>query len=125
MELRSHVAFVKTVKKGEAISYGRTFTAENDMKIATIPVGYADGYPRILSGKGRVIINGKYAPIVGRVCMDQITLDVSNINDVNTGDEVILLDEEYTADDMANLIGTIGYEVVCNISNRVERKYIK
>lgn len=128
MELRSHIAFVKTIKKGDTVSYGRTFTAENDMKIATIPVGYADGYPRLLSNKGRVIINGNYAPITGRVCMDQFMVDVSHIDGVKAGDEVILIGQKdglsVSADEIAKLTGTINYEVTCNISKRVPREVV-
>lgn len=125
MELHSHVAFVKNVKKGETVSYGRTFSAEKDMKIATIPVGYADGYPRLLSGKGRVIINGSYAPIVGRICMDQFMVDVTDIENVNLGDKVILMGEEngisITAEEIADFAQTINYEIVCGVSKRVPR----
>ncbi len=128
MELRSHIAFVKTIKKGDTVSYGRTFTAEKDMKIATIPVGYADGYPRLLSNKGRVIINGNYAPITGRVCMDQFMVDVSHIDEAQAGDEVILIGQEdglcVSADEIAKLTGTINYEVTCNISKRVPREVV-
>ena len=128
MELRSHIAFVKTIKKGDTVSYGRTFTAEKDMKIATIPVGYADGYPRLLSNKGRVIINGNYAPITGRVCMDQFMVDVSHIDGVQAGDEVILIGQQngicVSADEIAKLTGTINYEVTCNISKRVPREVV-
>ncbi len=125
MQLHSHVAFVKTVKKGETISYGRTFTAEKDMKIATIPVGYADGYPRLLSGQGRVIINGSYAPIVGRICMDQFMVDVTDVQSVSLGDKVILMGCEnnisITAEEIANFAQTINYEIVCGVSKRVPR----
>ncbi len=125
MELTSHVAFVKEVKKGESVSYGRTFTADKDMKIATIPVGYADGYPRLLSGKGRVIINGSYAPIVGRICMDQFMVDVTHIENVKLGDKVILMGSEngtsVTADEIAQFAQTINYEIVCGVSKRVPR----
>lgn len=125
MQLCSHVAFVKTIKKGESISYGRTFTAQKDMKIATIPVGYADGYPRVLSGKGRVIINGEYAYIVGRVCMDQFMVDVSHIENVSIGDSVVLMGGDnslsVTADEIAALSHTINYEIVCGVSKRVPR----
>ena len=128
MELKSHVAFVKTIKKGDSVSYGRTFTADKDMKIATIPVGYADGYPRLLSNKGRVIINGSYAPIVGRICMDQFMVDVSHIENVEKGDEVVLIGKQnelsVTADEIARLTDTINYEVTCNISKRVPREVI-
>lgn len=125
MEIHSHVAFVKEVKKGETISYGRTFEAESDMKIATIPVGYADGYPRLLSGKGRVIINGEYAPIVGRICMDQFMVDVTHIESIDLGDKVILMGTEngisITADEIAEFAQTINYEIVCGVSKRVPR----
>lgn len=129
MELISHVAFVKSVNKGDSISYGRTFIAEKEMKIATVPVGYADGYPRLLSNKGRVIINGKYAPIVGRICMDQFMVDVSEIDNINVGDEVILIGSQngksVTADEIARLTDTINYEVVCGISKRVPREVVE
>lgn len=128
MELHSYISFVKTIKKGDTVSYGRTFTAENDMKIATIPVGYADGYPRLLSNKGRVIINGNYAPITGRVCMDQFMVDVSHIDEVKVGDEVILIGQKdglsVSADEIAKMTGTINYEVTCNISKRVPREVV-
>ncbi len=128
MELRSHIAFVKKIKKGDTVSYGRTFTAEKDMKIATVPVGYADGYPRLLSNKGRVIINGNYAPITGRVCMDQFMVDVSHIENVKAGDDVILIGQQnglcVSADEIAKLTGTINYEVACNISKRVPREVV-
>lgn len=125
MSLESVVAFVKTVEKGESIGYGRTFIAEKTMKIATIPVGYADGYPRLLSNKGRVIINGKYAPITGRICMDQFMVDVSHIEDIKVGDKVILMGREgklfISADEIAKHSQTINYEIVCGISKRVPR----
>ena len=93
--------------------------------IATLPTGYADGYNRLLSNKGFVLIHGKKAPIVGRICMDQMMVNVTDIDDVKPADEVVLLDgDHYTADDMAVMIGTIGYEIVCNISARVTRIYI-
>lgn len=125
---KSVVSMVKEVKPGDTIGYGRSFAVEQPMRIATIPTGYADGYPRLLSNKGWVLINGYKAPIVGRVCMDQMTVDVTDIPDVEYESEVVLLgksgDEVITADDLANLIGTIGYEIVCGISKRVERVYI-
>lgn len=118
------VSMVKSLQAGESVGYGRTFVADHEMRIATLPTGYADGYNRQLSNKGFVIIHGRKAPIVGRVCMDQMTVDVTEIPEVQPDDEVILLnDSTYTADDMAQSIGTIGYEVVCNISSRVTRVY--
>ncbi len=122
------VSMVKTVKAGETIGYGRTYSVDRDMKIATLPTGYADGYNRLLSNKGYVLIKGKRADIVGRVCMDQMMVDVTDIADVAMGDEVILIGnsgcESITADDMAELVGTIGYEIVCDISKRVDREYV-
>ena len=120
---KSTVTMVKTVLPGESVSYGRMFTADKEMRIAVISTGYADGYNRMLSNKGHVLIHGQSAPIVGRVCMDQFMVDVTEIEAV-PGDEVVLIDgKNFTADDMAECIGTIGYEVVCNISNRVPREY--
>lgn len=125
---KSVVSMVKVVKPGDTIGYGRTFTVEHTMNIATIPTGYADGYPRLLSNKGWVLIKGKKAPIVGRVCMDQMMVDVTGIPNVEYESEVVLIgksgDEVITADDLANLIGTIGYEIVCGINKRVERIYV-
>ncbi len=123
----SVVSMVKNVHAGETLGYGRTFTAQSEMKVATVCVGYADGYNRLLSNKFYVLINGKRAPVLGRICMDQLMVDVSDILGVEMGTKVTLLgqdgDEIITADDMADAIGTIGYEIVCNISKRVERKY--
>ena len=120
---------VKSVHAGETISYGRTFKAERDMKVATVCAGYADGYNRLLSNKFYTLVNGKKAPVLGRVCMDQFMVDVTHIDGVEMGTKVTLIgqdgDECITADDMAAAIGTIGYEIVCGISKRVERKYIK
>ena len=120
---KSVVSMVKTIDIGETVGYGRSFKATKKTVVATIPTGYADGYSRDLSNKGYVLINGKKAPVIGRVCMDQITVDVTNIDKVELGSEVVLLgksgNEQITADDMANLIGTIGYEIICNITQRV------
>ena len=130
LSLRSVVSHVKTVKPGATISYGRKFTAQKEMKVATVPVGYADGYPRILSAKGaQVLIGGKRCPILGRVCMDQLMADVSALPDVKVGDTVTLIgrdgEEAITADELANLEGSINYEVVCGLSKRVPRVYPK
>ena len=125
---KSVVSMVKEVKTGDTIGDGRSFIVEHSMRIATVPTGYADGYPRLLSNKGWVLINGCKAPILGRVCMDQMMVDVTAISDVEYESEVVLLgksgNEVITADDLANLIGTIGYEIVCGISKRVKRIYI-
>lgn len=128
MSWKSVVSMVKTVKLGDTIGYGRTYTVEKPMTISTIPTGYADGYSRLLSNKGWVLIKGRKAPIVGRVCMDQMMVDVSDIPGVEIGTEVVLMgksgDERITADDLAHIYGTIGYEIVCGINKRVERVYI-
>lgn len=124
MTLKSVVSMVKTITAGDTVSYGRTFTAEKEMKIATVSAGYADGYPRVLSNKAEVIINGKRAPILGRVCMDQMSVDVSHIEDVKMGDEVILFGKELSVDELAYLSNTINYEIVCGISPRVPRVII-
>lgn len=124
----SVVSMVKSLHAGESVGYGRTFKASDEMKIATVCTGYADGYNRLLSNRYYVLINGKKAPILGRICMDQFMVDVTKIDGVETGSRVTLIGEDgnevITADDMAESIGTIGYEIVCNISKRVERKYI-
>ena len=128
MEWKSEVSMVKTVLRGDTIGYGRSFIAESNMLVATIPTGYADGYNRLLSNKGYVIINGQKAPIVGKICMDQFMVDITKINDVKMGTEVILMgkygDESLDADDIAKMTDTIGYEVICNISSRVPRIYV-
>ncbi len=128
MSLYSHVIYVKDVPEGTGISYGSTFVTDKPMKIATIPVGYGDGYPRLLSGKGSVIIKGHKVPILGRVCMDQFMVDVTGL-DVAEGDLVTLMgtdgDETISADDIANEVGTINYEIVCDVGKRVPRVYIQ
>ena len=129
MELKSHVAFVKNLPAGTAISYGGTFASETDLRVATIPVGYADGYPRTLSNKGWVLIHGQKAPILGRICMDQFMVDVTHIADVKHGDEVTLIgkdgDECIHIDELGDLSGRFSYEFACDISKRVPRVYIK
>ena len=128
MSWKSGVAFVKEVEAGEQISYGGTFVTPKKMKIATIPTGYADGYPRMLSGKASVLIHGKRAQILGRVCMDQFMADVTDIPDVSRGDEVTLLgrdqEEEITVEELSDLCGRFPYEFVCCVSNRVPRVYL-
>lgn len=121
MTVKSVVSMVKTIKKGDTVSYGRTFTAEKEMKIATVTAGYADGYPRLLSNKGYVLINGKRANIIGRVCMDQMSVDISDIEDVKQGDEVILFGKTLPVEELADMCGTITYEIICGISPRVPR----
>ncbi len=127
MTFKSHTVFVKKIKKGDAVGYGRTFIAEKDTEIATVPIGYADGYPRALSNKGRVIVNGHYANIVGRICMDMFMIDVTGMN-VSVGDEVILIGSDgkltVDADEIAELTGTISYEILCGVGKRIPRKYV-
>lgn len=128
MEWKSQISMVKEVSPGETIGYGRTYRVEKQSKIATVTTGYADGLNRLLSNKGFVMVNGYKAPIVGRICMDQTLVDVTNIPDVRMGTRVTLLGRSkslvYTADDMAEDLGTIGYEIICNITKRVQRFYI-
>ena len=129
MTLKTSVAYVKTLKKGATVSYGRTFTAERDMRIATVPIGYADGYVRANAEKGYMLINGQKAKIVGRICMDQTMLDVTDLDYIEQGDEVIVFgtgeNGEPTADTLAANTGTINYEVVCIVGKRVPRIYFK
>lgn len=128
LSLHSRIALLKSVPAGDTIGYGRTFQTQSDSVIATIPIGYEDGYSRGLSNTGRVIIRGKYAPVVGRVSMDWTTVDVSAIDDVELGDEVVLIGESggarIAAEDIAALTDTISYEVTCNIDRRVPRVYV-
>lgn len=121
MTLKSVVSMVKTINKGDALSYGRNYIADREMRVATVSAGYADGFPRALSGKGEVIVNGKRAKILGNICMDQFIIDVTDIENVKGGDEVILFGEEITADEIAEICKTIGYEITCGISHRVPR----
>ncbi len=128
MSMKTVIAHIKTIKKGASVSYGRTFTAEKDTKVATVPVGYADGFIRAYAKGGYMIVNGKRADIIGRICMDQTMLDITDIDEVNIGDEVLVFGSgengERTADDLAVCADTINYEVVCTISKRVPRLYV-
>ena len=128
MTWKSVVSQVKTVHPGETLGYGRTFHIEKESRIATVTTGYADGLNRLLSNRGHVMIRGSKAPIVGRICMDQTLVDVSHIPGVQMGDRVVLIgrsgDIVYTADDMATELDTIGYEILCNITKRVQRFYV-
>ena len=129
MELKTVVSMVKDVPAGSKISYGRTFTAEKEMRVATVPVGYADGYPRALSGKAYMLINGQKAPVVGRICMDQTMLDVTEIPGVQEGMEVTAFGTDHgasvTVDDLSQMCGVINYEIICGISKRVPQVYLK
>lgn len=121
MTLKSVVSMVKEISAGDTVNYGRTFRAQRPMKIATVAAGYADGYPRALSNKAHVLIHGKRAPVIGRICMDQMSVDISGIEDVSIGDEVVLFGEGLPVEELAELCGTINYEIICNISPRVQR----
>jgi len=128
MELKTHVIYVKDVEAGVGISYGATYVTDKKRRIATIPVGYADGYSRNLSNTGKVIIHGQYAPIVGRICMDQFMVDVSDIPDVKQGDLVTLLGKDQdaciSAEELAAWSHSFPYELVCTIGKRIPRVYI-
>lgn len=121
MSFKSVVSQVKEIHKDDTVSYGRTYKAPKTTKIATISCGYADGYYRLLSNKGSVLINGCRANIIGRVCMDQFCVDVTNVPDVKRGDEVLLFGNDLPVEELANIIGTINYELVCAVSSRVKR----
>ena len=128
MSLKSYVMYIKDIENGDTIGYGRTYMANEKRTIATIPAGYADGYNRLLSNKVCILVNGKRAQLKGRICMDQCMADITGIN-AKQWDEVVLMgkqgNEEITADEIANEIGTISYEVLCMVSKRVPRVYIK
>lgn len=123
MTLKTNVIFVKSVPQGTPISYGPTFYTSQDTVVATLPVGYADGYSRILSNQAYALVKGQRAPLIGRVCMDMCMLDVSGIDDVQSGEEVVLFGDNPTADEIAGKIGTINYELVCSVGKRVPRIY--
>jgi len=129
LTLKASITRVQEMDKDMYISYGKTFKTERKSLIATLPIGYADGYSRLLAKGAKVILNGKFAPIVGRICMDQCMIDVTDIEDVKVGDEVILLGEQgnlkFNADDIAEIMGTINYEILCMIKYRIPRVYIK
>jgi len=129
MEWKSHISYVKTLPEGREVSYGGTFVTPKEMMVATVPVGYADGYPRCLGNVGRVIVNGHYANIIGRVCMDQLMIDVTDIPDVNIEDEVTLVGKDGNAslsmEEVSNMAYSFNYELPCRISRRVTRVYIQ
>ena len=129
MSLHSRIVYIKEIETGTQISYGGTFTAPHPMRIATIPVGYGDGYPRMLSNKGFVLIREKRARILGRICMDQFMVDVTDIPEAQELDEVVLVgrqgNEEITVDELGDLCGRFSYEFICDIGKRVPRIYTK
>ena len=129
MELISHVTYVKTVPAGTPVSYGATYVTDKETRLATIPVGYGDGYPRSLSNKGYVLIHGKKAPICGRICMDQFMVDITDIPDVKFGDKVTLIgkngEEILPVETLSDLSGRFNYEFVCDLGKRIPREYIQ
>ncbi|WP_125153997.1 alanine racemase [Clostridium rectalis] len=128
MTLKTNIVHIKKLQKDNYISYGRKFRTDKESLIATLPVGYADGYIRALFNKAKVIVNGRFAPVVGKVCMDQCMIDITEIGETNIGDEVIIMGEynniKMTANEIADILGTINYEILCMISKRVPRVYI-
>ena len=129
MSLKSHIVYIKDVPAGHRVSYGGTYETIRDTRIATVPVGYADGYPRSLSGKGYVLVRGKKAPILGRICMDQCMIDISHIPEAGEEDEVTLIGsdrgEVITMEELGDLSGRFNYELACDISERVPRVYVR
>jgi len=129
LELKTHVSYVKDVEAGVGVSYGSTYITDKKTRIATIPVGYGDGYPRQLSSKGRVLIHGKSAPIIGRICMDQFMVDVTEIENVEQGDIVTIIgrdgDALISVEEAADMANSFNYEFICNIGKRVPRIYYK
>ncbi len=129
MSVKANIVHLKKVQPGFSVSYGRKFTTERESLIATLTLGYADGYPRYLSGKGRVIVNGVYAPVVGNICMDQCMIDVTDVPNVKLGDEVVLMgkqgDLEILADEIGEKTGTINYEIVCAFGQRLPKVYVR
>ena len=127
MSVKTRVSCLKTIEAGTPVSYGGTFVAAQTMRIATIPVGYGDGYPRSLSGKGHVLIRGMRAPVLGRICMDQFMVDVSHIPDVLLQDEVVLMGtqgkDRITIEEIEEAGGAFRYEIICNIGKRIPRVY--
>jgi alanine racemase len=126
MELVSNIVFIREVKKGESVSYGRTWTADRDTAIGIIPVGYADGFPRSLGGRAHVVVRGEARPIVGRICMDQCMVDLGPGSRVKRWEEVSVFggpSPGLGADVLAERTGTISYEITCNINKRVDRIY--
>ena len=126
MTLKSKITYLKTLPAGRGISYGKEYITDCETKVATISIGYADGYVRSVAKSGKILAGGKKVRILGRICMDQCMIDVTNVNNINVGDEVILFsDKGILADDVAKWMGTINYEVVCLVSKRIPRIYLK
>ena len=126
MTLKSVITNIKTAESGRGVSYGKEFVTDKPTKIATVPAGYADGYLRGIAKNGSILVNGEKAPIIGRICMDQCMIDVTNVHNISVGDEVTLFGKDgITIDDIARQLHTINYEVSCTVSRRVPRVYVK
>jgi alanine racemase len=128
MRLKTRICFLKTLPPNRSVSYCRTYITPKDTLVATVPIGYADGYSRLLSNKAWAVVRGQKVPLLGNVCMDQCMFDVTGVEGVTTGDEVVLLgrpEDGVTADDLAQIVGTINYEVVCNVGRRIPRIYVE
>lgn len=124
MDLKSRITYVKEIEPGRGVSYGREYIAANRAKLATVPVGYADGYSRLLAKRARIAVGGGLFPIAGRICMDQCMIDVTGVNNISSGDEALIFGNgAVTVDDIAAWLGTINYEVTCMVSRRVPRVY--
>ncbi len=124
MRVLSRVSQVTHLKKGDTVSYGAAFTADRDMSIATVSIGYADGIPRLLSGKADLMIRGRRARIIGRICMDMCMADITGIEDCSPGDEVEIFGGDISVNELADRMGTINYELLCSVKNRVPRRYV-
>ena len=126
MTLKAKITHIKTLERGRGVSYGKEYITDGCVRLATIPIGYADGYVRAIAKEGRVLAGGEKVKILGRICMDQCMIDVTNVNNINVGDEVVLFsDSGISADDVARWIGSINYEVLCLVSKRIPRIYMK
>ncbi|MBA7671495.1 Alanine racemase 2 [subsurface metagenome] len=128
LSLKAKISYLKEVEKGEGISYGLTFKANKKSLIATIPIGYGDGYPRQLLNSGVVLVRGKRVPVVGNVTMDQIMIDVTDLNEIKIGDEVVIIGNQgkgkIEVNELSRALDTIDYEIICGITNRVPRIYV-
>lgn len=126
MSLKARISRVERPGKGAGVSYGNEYITDENTIIATVPIGYADGYTRLYKNKAKMIVRGETVPVIGRICMDQCMIDVTNVHNIKAGDEVIIFgDGVITADDLADWIGTISYEVYCNTARRIPRIYVK
>lgn len=129
MSVRANIVYVKKLPKGSAVSYGGVFTADRDMRVATVGIGYADGYPRSISGKAEMLVDGHRVPVIGRICMDQCMIDVTDLPQVCRGTQVTIMgksgDDEISADELAEKAGTINYEILCDFGLRLDKRFIK